>query len=109
MIHSVLVAAVLVVLYCLFVLVVPHGRCPRCKNSAGKRRGMCRKCGGTRKVQRFGAPAVHRFFWSVAGTLLHDRLKDRVEAAKERSGVLRAVNREDKPRVQRVREETHVE
>lgn len=87
MIHSVLAGAVLVVLYCLFVLVVPHGRCPRCKNSAGRRRGMCRRCGGTRRVQRFGAPAVHRFFWSVLGAVLHEHFTERIEKAKKKAGI----------------------
>jgi len=86
MIHLVLVAAVLIVLRCFFVLFFPHARCPRCKNSAGKRRGRCGKCGGTRKVQRFGAPAVHRFFWSVAGAVLHRKFTERIEAARTKAG-----------------------
>lgn len=87
MIHLILDVAVLAVLRCLFVLFFPHGRCPNCKNSAGKRRGMCRRCGGTRKIQRFGAPTVHRFFWSVLGAVLHEHFTERVETAKKKAGI----------------------
>jgi hypothetical protein len=87
----------LVVLVLLVALVISRWRwplrpCPRCRGrgtnpgSTGKRYGRCRRCKGTKQVKRFGATAVHRFFWSVAGTAMRGRMQAKVEKARERAG-----------------------
>lgn len=70
----------------------PLRPCPRCggrgvnRGSNRRRYGRCRRCKGTKQVRRFGATAVHRFFWSVAGAALRGRLHEKVEKAKQKAG-----------------------
>lgn len=77
---------------CLYLLRFPWGPCRRCqgrktnKGSNRKRWGMCKTCGGTGQHQRFGATAVHRFWWSVMGSALHEKRKERVEKARKKAG-----------------------
>ena len=92
MIQLVLIAALVIAVRCAYLLRYPWGPCPRCKGrkvnkgSTGKRWGMCRRCAGTGQRQRFGARAVHRFFWSVAGAVLHERFRKRIGKAREKGG-----------------------
>lgn len=51
-----------------------------------KRHGRCNRCKGTRQVKRFGATAVHRFLWSVAGDAMQRRAHEKVENAKQKAG-----------------------
>ncbi len=67
----------------------PCGKCQGAgtnKGSNRKRWGACPKCRGSKQVQRFGAVAVHRFWWSIAGNALHERRKEQVKKAREKSG-----------------------
>jgi len=48
--------------------------------------GPCSRCKGARQVRRFGATAVHRFFWSVAGEAMQRRAHDKAENAKQKAG-----------------------
>lgn len=70
----------------------PLRPCPKCSGrgtNAGsnrKRYGRCPRCKGTRQVKRFGATAVHRFFWSVAGESMQRRAQEKVENAKRKAG-----------------------
>jgi hypothetical protein len=50
----------------------PFTRCGRCsgtgvnKGSSGKRFGLCKACGGSRRKQRFGSKTLHR--WVQSGS-----------------------------------------
>jgi hypothetical protein len=87
-----LIGSSLIAVRCLYLLRYPLGPCRRCrgtgtnKGSNRKRWGMCKACGGAKQRQRFGAGAVHRFWWSVRGATLHERRKERVEEAREKGG-----------------------
>lgn len=54
--------------------------------SSRKRYGRCPRCKGTRQVKRFGATAVHRFLWSIAGEAMERRAQEKVDAAKQKAG-----------------------
>lgn len=49
----------------------PFRPCPRCRGSGTnrgsnrRRHGNCKRCGGTRRVQRLGSKFVHRTFLAV--------------------------------------------
>lgn len=55
-----------VVLYAGSLYVWPFRPCPKCKatgtnrGSNARRHGMCKRCGGSRHVQRLGSRTVHR-------------------------------------------------
>lgn len=92
MITLILILAAALAVRCFYLLKYPLGPCRRCagtgtnKGSNRKRFGHCKKCSGTRQVKRFGATAVHRFWWSVAGESLHERRKKRVKEARKKAG-----------------------
>ncbi len=92
MIVLILVLFIVAVAYCVRVLRWPWGPCRKCqgrkvnKGSNRKRWGMCKACGGTGQRQRFGARAVHRFWWSVLGTVLHEKRKEQVKEARKKAG-----------------------
>ena len=93
MIILILILFAAFVIRCAYLLKYPFGPCRRCLNHPGtnkgsnrKRWGMCRKCGGTKQVRRFGATFVHRYWWSIAGQALHERRKERVKKAREKAG-----------------------
>ena len=87
-----LALVILAVFYLISLLRWPLRPCPRCggrgvnRGSNRRRYGRCRRCKGTKQVRRIGATAVHRFYWSVAGTALRGRMREKVEKAKEKSG-----------------------
>ena len=87
-----LIAVIFAVGYAASLLRWPLRPCPRCRGkgvnrgSNARRYGRCRKCKGTKQVRRIGATAVHRFFWSVAGTAMKERQRKRVEKAQEKAG-----------------------
>lgn len=75
----ILACAGLGILWCLFVLVSPVGRCHACKGTRvrsrnGRRGRACRNCKATGRAARPGARLVHRAVWSV---FLHDRMEGR--------------------------------
>ena len=93
MIAAILIAVAALAVRCLYLLKYPFGPCRKCrahpganKGSNSKRWGQCKACGGTKQRRRFGATAVHRFWWSVAGESLHQRRKEHVKAAREKAG-----------------------
>lgn len=69
----------------------PLRPCPWCKGrgvnrgSSARRYGRCRKCKGTKQVRRIGATAVHRFWWSLAGSATKQRMQERVEKAQDKA------------------------
>lgn len=69
----------------------PFGPCGKCggsglnKGSSNKRFGLCRRCRGQRRHQRFGSKTVHRAVWIILG----ERVRAR-EARKEREASDRA-------------------
>lgn len=76
-----------VLAYCLFVLVFPTAKCPRVVTVQRKgkppKTKPCPKCKGHGWRVRFGARAVHRFAWSVAGDRFRGHLKARLEDPQE--------------------------
>jgi hypothetical protein len=79
----VLIAAGLVVAWCLFVLASPTRRCGRCKGTrittsrlTGKTR-PCTRCRGTGRHYRLAATAVHRLFWAAASDRIRTTLSQR--------------------------------
>ena len=87
MIHLVLVAAAVIAVRCAFLLRWPLGPCRYCGGtSINKRRRPCSACGGTGQCRRFGATAVHRFWWSVRGSAVRERHKQQVREAREKAG-----------------------
>lgn len=91
MITLILIGSAILAVRCLYLLRYPWGPCWLCrgrktnKGSNRKRWGMCRACGGTGQRQRFGARAVHRFWWSVMGTVLHERRRKRIDEARKKA------------------------
>lgn len=87
----ILIGFALAVAYCVSVLIFPWHPCPRCKGtrvkpgSNAKRWGPCKHCGGAGRTQRFGAGAVHRFWWSILGDTLRERHQKRMQDAGQRS------------------------
>jgi hypothetical protein len=75
---AVLAGAGLLLLWCLFVLVSPVGRCTACKGTRVRtrngRKAACGNCKATGRAARPGARIVHRAVWSV---FLHDRMEGR--------------------------------
>lgn len=74
-VKGVLLALGLAAAYGVLALVRPHKPCRRCNGMRRSRRWFgqwgrpvqCRRCRGRGRHQRFGARAVHRFAWSLAG------------------------------------------
>ena len=80
------VASVVVVVYCAVTLKSPTRRCPACRSDGPRSRGVCKRCRGTGRVRRFGATAIHRFYWSAVGAALKGRMQEKAEKAKEKAG-----------------------
>jgi hypothetical protein len=74
-------ATAIVTAYCLVVLASPTKRC-RCQ--PGRERARCRRCKRTGRRYRFGAVAVHRFYWSVGGSRLLEKRREQLTALAER-------------------------
>lgn len=68
--------------YALSLYVRPIRACPRCHGTrltgSGRRTRMCARCGGTGRIRRIGATAVHRLYWSALGGQLHQRRRDKI-------------------------------
>lgn len=92
MITAILVAAAAIAVRCFYLYRYPMGPCRKCQGrgtnpgSNAKRWGQCARCKGSRQVKRFGATAVHRFWWSAKGTGLREKRKQQVKAAREKAG-----------------------
>ena len=78
-------------LWAVSLLKWPFRPCGKCQargtnpGSSRKRWGTCKRCHGSKQVRRFGATAVHRFWWSVLGAALHRKRLERVEKAKQKA------------------------
>ena len=92
MITLVLLAVLAVAVRCVYLHRYPMGPCGKCqgrgtnRGSNSRRWGACPRCKGAKQVKRFGATAVHRFYWSVAGRRLQERRKEQVKKAREKAG-----------------------
>ena len=81
----VLVALIAAVVWLGSLYVHPFTRCSTCKGSGvtkrstGKRFGLCKACGGTRRRQRFGSRALHRAVQSARSEYQRERAR-RAEA-----------------------------
>ena len=86
----VLIGLGVIVGWFLLVLATPHARCLRClgkrvirsrhgKNAA-KRKRRCWVCHGKGIARLPGATMVHRFFWTVFGDRIQERLCDEAAA-----------------------------
>jgi DnaJ-class molecular chaperone len=71
MTHLILIALAAGPGYLISLYLWPWKACPRCKGSGRnpgsntRRHGDCKRCGGTRRVQRIGSRAIHK---AVRGT-----------------------------------------
>jgi hypothetical protein len=69
----------------------PFTSCGKCggtglnKGSSGKRFGMCKACGGSRRRQRSGSQALHRAVRSATSEWRRTRALKREERVKERT------------------------
>ena len=79
----------------------PCGRCRRDRRQPGstsRRFGTCRRCGGSRRVQRRGSRIVRRIAWTVRGEVLRELERRRDRKTEERTGHPRSQAREDQER-----------
>jgi hypothetical protein len=69
----------------------PFRKCGRCKGtgvnrgSTGKRFGVCKACGGSRRAQRFGSQTLHKAIQSARSEWQRERALKREERVKERT------------------------
>lgn len=77
MTHHVLILAVVIVGYLLFVYASPFGRCPRCRGRGvlinGSKAKPCPRCKGARRQQRLGSRTVHRTVRMIRAELARSR------------------------------------
>lgn len=85
-----LLAALLVLgAWVVSLYVHPFTRCGTCggsglnKGSSGKRFGMCKACGGSRRKQRLGSKALHRWVRSAKSEWQRTRALKREERIRE--------------------------
>lgn len=89
--HLILIGAVALLIWAGSWYAWPFTQCPRCKGtglnrgSNSRRFGTCRRCGGTRRVQRFGSRTVHRIAWTIRGELLRSLERRRARRAADRT------------------------
>jgi hypothetical protein len=66
-----LITVAAIACYAISLYAWPFRPCPRCqgkgtnRGSNARRHGMCKRCGGTRHVQRLGSKTVHRAVRSI--------------------------------------------
>lgn len=68
----------------------PFKKCGRCggkgvNRGSGKRFGLCKACGGTRRAQRFGSQTLHRAIQSARSEWQRERALKREERVQERT------------------------
>jgi hypothetical protein len=66
----------------------PLRKCTRCHGTRvthgpGRRVRSCKRCGGTGRIRRIGATAVHRFYWSALGDQHAERRRARAERRRQ--------------------------
>lgn len=74
-----LVLLAVVIGYAAWAYLHPFRDCPRCSGtgrnslSTARRRGKCRRCGGSREVRTLGARALHRMVRSARHQITSNR------------------------------------
>lgn len=69
----------------------PFTKCGRCggsgvnKGSSGKRYGLCKACGGSRRKQRLGSKTLHRWIQSAASEWRRQRALKAEQRVAERT------------------------
>jgi hypothetical protein len=87
----ILLALVAVVAWLLSLYAHPFTGCGKCsgtglnKGSNGKRFGMCKACGGSKRKQRFFSRTLHRWVRAAKGEWRRTRALKREERVKERT------------------------
>lgn len=87
----VLLALAALAAWLLSLYVHPFTRCGRCggsglnKGSSGKRYGLCKACGGSRRKQRFFSRALHRWVRAAKSEWQRARALKREQRVKERT------------------------
>jgi hypothetical protein len=87
----ILVALVAGLIWVFSLYVHPFTGCGACggsglnKGSTGKRFGMCKSCGGSRRKQRLGSKTLHRWARTAAAEWRRTRALKREERVKERT------------------------
>jgi hypothetical protein len=94
--HADPIAVILLVLgiaagYAVSLYLLPVRTCTRCRGTrvtpgSGRRVRSCKRCGGTGRIRRVGATAVHRFYWSALGDQHHERRRARAERRRQHTG-----------------------
>ncbi len=88
---AILVALLMLLAWLVSLYVYPFTGCGRChgtglnKGSNGKRFGTCKRCGGSRRRQRIGSRALHRWVRSTKSEWQRTRALKREERVKERT------------------------
>jgi hypothetical protein len=86
-----LAVLVLLAAWGISLYVHPFTTCLRCggtglnKGSTGKRFGLCKRCGGSRRRQRFGSRTLHRWVRAARTEIARSREERRIERVKRRT------------------------
>jgi hypothetical protein len=81
MITAVAIAAVLILGRLVFIYYHPFGPCRRCAGkgtnpfSTPRRKGFCRRCGGSRQTQRLGSRALHKMVRGTSNAVIERKKK----------------------------------
>lgn len=86
-----LIIGVLAVAWAVSLYVYPFAPCLRCggtglkKGSTGKRFGLCKRCGGSKRRQRTGSRTLHRWARAARTEIARSRDARRIERVKRRT------------------------
>lgn len=86
-----LIISVLAVAWAGSLYLWPFTTCRRCsgtglnKGSTGKRFGLCKRCGGSRRRQRLGSKTLHRWARAARTEIARSREARRIERVKRRT------------------------
>lgn len=88
---AIIVGLLMLLAWLVSLYVHPFTSCGRCNGSGlnrgsnGKRYGMCKRCGGSRRKQRVGSRTLHRWIRSAKSEYQRTRALKREERVKERT------------------------
>lgn len=88
---AIIVGLLMLLAWLVSLYVHPFTQCGRCngsglnRGSTGKRYGMCKRCGGSRRKQRVGSRTLHRWIRSAKSEYQRTRALKREERVKERT------------------------
>ena len=88
---TLLIIAILAAAWAVSLYAYPFTTCLRCagtglkKGSTGKRFGLCKRCGGSKRRQRFGSRTLHRWARSARTEIARSREERRIERVKRRT------------------------